>query len=312
MSGYLARRALLGVGQVVALAAAVFLLVAALPGDAAVALAGDDPDPARIERIREQLGLDRPLGERFADWLLALARGDLGASLVSGRAVTEVIGAGLGVTAVLAVAALAVLVPLSVWLGAVAARHAGGRLDRSLTAVFVGLHAVPEFALAILLVAVFATGLGWLPPTAVGVDPLAWPVVLVLPLVVLLARPVCSISRLVRAAAVDAAGSEYARHARRLGLAPRRVWFRHVLPNALAPAATQVARTTDWLLGGVVVVEAVFVLPGVGSTLVDALAARDLPVVQGLALLFAGTTVLVNLVADVVAFRLAPRAGVVA
>ncbi|MCG8918437.1 ABC transporter permease [Actinokineospora sp. PR83] len=310
MSSYLGRRALLGLAQVLTLAVAVFLLVEALPGDAAVALAGDDPDPGRIERIRVSLGLDRPIPERLLDWLAALAHGDLGTSVVSGRAVTDIIGSGLGVTATLAGATLVLLVPLAVGLGVLAARRPGSRLDRGLTAVFIGLHAVPEFALAILLVAVFGIGLGWLPPTAVGVDPLLDPVVLLLPLVVLLARPVCSISRLVRASMITANGAEYVRHAHRLGLSGRRVRLAHALPNALAPAATQLARTTDWLLGGVVVVEAVFVLPGVGTILVDAVAARDLPVVQGLALLFATTTVTVNLMADALSFRLAPRAGV--
>ena len=310
MRNYLGRRALLGLVQVLTLAVAVFLLVEALPGDAAVALAGDDPDPGRIERIRASLGLDHPIPERLLDWLTALAHGDLGTSVVSGRAVTDIIGAGLGVTATLAGATLVLLVPLAVGLGVLAARRPGSRLDRGLTAVFIGLHAVPEFALAILLVAVFGIGLGWLPPTAVGVDPLLDPVVLLLPLVVLLARPVCSISRLVRASMITANGAEYVRHAHRLGLSGRRVRLAHALPNALAPAATQLARTTDWLLGGVVVVEAVFVLPGVGTVLVDAVAARDLPVVQGLALLFATTTVTVNLMADALSFRLAPRAGV--
>ncbi|WP_424185985.1 ABC transporter permease [Actinokineospora sp. G85] len=310
MSGYLARRCLLGIGQVLALAVLVFLLVEALPGDAAVTIAGDDPDPGRIERIRAELGLDRPLGERFADWLGSLLTGDLGQSAISGRPVAEVIGAGLGITVLLAAVTLVLLVPLSFGVGVLAARRPGSRLDRVLTTVFVGLHAVPEFALAVPLVLVFGLGLMWLPPTAVGADPLLDPLVLVLPVVVLLARPVCSVARLVRAEMVRAQGSEYVRHAVRLGLSPRRVRWGHALPNAVAPAVTQLARTVDWLLGGVVVVEAVFVLPGLGTALVDSVAARDLPVVQGLALVFGVTTVAANLAADLVAFRLAPRAGV--
>jgi peptide/nickel transport system permease protein len=310
LGAYATRRLVLGVLQVLAVATAVFLLVQALPGDAAVALAGDNPDPARIAAIRAAMGLDRPGWERFAEWLVGLPRLDLGVSLVSGRPVAEFLAAGIGPTAVLAVPTLVLLLPISVLVGVTAALWEGGALDRALTSVSVALHSIPEFALAVVLIVVFGVQLRWLPPTAVGADLLAQPAVLVLPLVVLAARPICSISRLVRAGMVDALASDYVRHARRLGLAETRVRFAHALPNALAPAVQQVARTTDWLLGGVIVVEAVFVVPGLGTTLVDAVAARDLPVVQGLAVVFAVTTVAVNLVADVVAFRLAPRTEV--
>ncbi|GGS35498.1 ABC transporter permease [Actinokineospora fastidiosa] len=309
LSRYALRRLLFGAVQVLAVVTAVFLMVHALPGDAAVALAGDDPDPDRVEVIRRALGLDRPVLERFGEWLWGLARLDFGASVVSGRPVADTLVAALGPTVVLAVLTLVLLVPLAVAAGVAGALREGGPLDRALTSVTVGLHSIPEFALAIVLVAVFGVGLGWLPPTAVGVDVLAEPAVLVLPLVVLLARPLCSISRLVRAGMLDALASDYVRHARRLGVPPGRVRFAHALPNALAPAVQQVARTTDWLLGGVIVVEAVFVIPGLGTVLVDAVAARDLPVVQGLAVVFAVTTIAVNLLADLVAFRLAPRAA---
>jgi peptide/nickel transport system permease protein len=308
---YAARRVGLGALQVLAVATVVFLLVRALPGDAAVALAGDDPDPRRIEEIRAAMGLDRPAVERWWSWLLGLPRLDLGVSLVSGRPVAEFLADGLAPTAVLAVLALVLLVPLSVLVGVLAALREGGVLDRVLTSITVGLHSIPEFALAVVLIALFGVQLRWLPPTAVGSqgDLLAHPAMLVLPLVVLLARPICSISRLVRAGMVDALASDHVRHARRLGIGVTRIRFAHALPNALAPAVQQVARTADWLLGGVVVVEAVFVIPGLGTALVDAVAGRDLPVVQGLAVVFAVTTVLVNLLADLVAFRLAPRSA---
>lgn len=312
LASYTARRAALGLVQVLAVVTLVFLLVEALPGDAAVALAGDNPDPARITQIRAAMGLDRPVSERFLEWLTGLPQLDFGVSLVSGRPVTDFLSAGIGPTVVLAVLTLVLLVPISVLVGVLAALREGSLLDRTLTSISVALHSIPEFALAVVLIAVFGVQLAWLPPTAVGADLLVQPAVLVLPLVVLLARPICSISRLVRAGMVDALASDYVRHARRLGLGETRVRFAHALPNALAPAVQQVARTTDWLLGGVIVVEAVFVIPGLGTVLVDAVAGRDLPVVQGLAVVFAVTTVAVNLVADLVAFRLAPRAEVVA
>ncbi|MEU4743049.1 ABC transporter permease [Actinosynnema sp. NPDC023658] len=309
---YAARRLVIGLVQVLAVVTVVFLLVQALPGDAAVALAGDNPDPRRIGEIRAAMGLDRPPLDRFGEWLSGLARGDFGMSLVSGRPVVEFLRDGLGPTLVLALLALALLVPLSVLLGVLAALREGGPVDRVITTVTVGLHSIPEFALAVVLIALFGVQLRWLPPTAVGADLLGRPEVLVLPLVVLVARPLCSISRLVRAGMVDALASDHVRHARRLGIGTTRVRFAHALPTALAPAVQQVARTTDWLLGGVIVVEAVFVVPGLGTTLVDAVAARDLPVVQGLAVVFAVTTVVVNLVADLVVFRLAPRSVAIA
>ena len=205
-------------------------------------------------------------------------------------------------------ATLILLLPLSIGLGVAAARRRGRWPDRLITTFTVGLYSVPEFALAVLLVSVFAIGLAWLPPTAVGVPSLlAEPAVLVLPLLVLLARPICSIARLVRAGMIEALDSDYVAHIRRAGIAERRVVFAHALPNAIAPATAQIARTADWLLGGVIVVESVFVIPGLGTALVDAVNARDLPVVQGIAAVFGATTVLVNLGADLITFRLAPR-----
>lgn len=312
---WVGRRLLLGLGQTAALVLFLFVLTEALPGDAAVALAGDQPDPERVARIRETMGLDRPAGERLLRWAGGLLHGDLGTSLVSGRPVTGHLAAGLGPTLILAGATLVLLVPLSVGLGVLAARREGGAVDRAVSGLTLAVHAVPEFALGVLLATVFGLWLGWLPPTAVGTDPAALaatPAVLVLPVVVLLARPVCTISRLVRAGMIDAMASPYVAQARRYGLSGARVRWAHALPNALAPAAQQLARTCDWLLSGVIVVEALFVIPGLGTVLVEAVAARDVPVIQGMAVVFGVVTVLVNIAADLLARRLAPRSEVAA
>ncbi|MEC4020492.1 ABC transporter permease [Streptomyces sp. H27-D2] len=309
---WLPRRLALGLVQTAGVVLLIFALTEALPGDAAVALAGDYPDPARIERIREVMQLDRPAAERFLDWTAGLLHGDLGASVVTGRPVTSYLSAGLGPTLLLALTTLVLLVPLSVGLGVLSARREGGRLDRLISSATLGVYAVPEFASGVLLVAVFALRLGWLPPTAVGSDLLADPAVLVLPVLVLLARPVCSISRLVRAGMLDAMASPYVAQARRCGIRGGRIRYRHALPNALAPAAQQLARTCDWLLSGVIVVEALFVIPGLGTVLMDAVAARDIPVMQGMAVVFGVVTVLLNLGADLVVRRFAPRTGVAA
>ncbi|GHH71759.1 ABC transporter permease [Kitasatospora indigofera] len=305
------RRLLLGAVQAAAVPALVFLLTEALPGDAAVALAGDSPDPQRIAAIRAAMRLDRPAGERFLEWAFGLLHGDLGSSLVTGRPVGSYLADGFGPTLLLAASTLALLVPVSVALGVLAARREGGPLDRLISSATLAVYAVPEFALGVLLTSVFALRLGWLPPTAVGG---AWrdPAVLVLPVLVLLARPVCSISRLVRAGMIEALGSPYVAQARRYGVPAARVHWTHALPNALAPAAQQLARTCDWLLCGVIVTETLFVVPGLGTVLLDAVAARDVPVVQGLAVVFGLLTVVLNLGADLLARRFAPRSAVAA
>ncbi|MEV7468771.1 ABC transporter permease [Streptomyces kronopolitis] len=311
---WLLRRLLLGAGQTVAVVLLVFALTEALPGDAAVALAGDQPDPARIAALRETMHLDRPAAERLVDWAAGLAHGDLGSSLVSGRPVSSYLADGFGPTLLLATLTLLLLVPLAGGLGVLAARHEGRPVDRLISAVTLGVYAVPEFALGVLLVTVVALRLEWLPPTAVGHgdDLTAHPAVLVLPVLVLLSRPVCSLARLVRAGMIDALAAPHVAHARRYGIPGARLRHAHALPNALAPAAQQLARTVDWLLCGVIVVEALFVIPGLGTVLMNAVAERDVPVLQGLAVVFAVTGVVLNLAADAVIYRCTPRAGVAA
>ncbi|MET9611759.1 ABC transporter permease [Kitasatospora indigofera] len=298
-------------GQTAAVLALIFFLTEALPGDAAVALAGDNPDPQRIAVIREAMRLDRPAPERFLQWAGGLLHGDLGSSLVTSRPVSSYLADGLGPTLLLAALTLVPLVPLSVTLGVLAAGREGGPLDRLISSATLAVYAVPEFAFGVLLTTVLALRLGWLPPTAIG-GVRADPAVLVLPVLVLLARPVCSISRLVRAGMIEAMASPYVAQARRYGISAARLRWTHALPNALAPAVQQLARTCDWLLCGVIVVESLFVIPGLGTVLLDAVAARDVPVVQGLAVVFALVTVLLNLAADLVARRFAPRSQVAA
>ncbi|WP_406263178.1 ABC transporter permease [Streptomyces sp. NBC_00191] len=314
LRSWVARRLLLGVAQTAAVVLLVFALTEALPGDAAVALAGDQPDPQRIAAIREALHLDRPAYERLADWAAGLLHGDFGTSLTSGRPVSSYIADGFGPTLLLAVPTMVLLVPAGVGLGVLAARHEGRLADQLVSSVTLGVYAVPEFAFGVLLITVFALRLGWLPPTAVGygTDLLAHPAALVLPVLVLLSRPVCSLARLVRAGMIDALASPYIAQARRYGISGARIRYAHALPGAIAPAAQQLARTIDWLLCGVIVVEALYAIPGLGTVLMNAVAERDVPVVQGLAVVFGLTAVVLNLVADLVVHRFSPRAGVAA
>ncbi|WLQ62508.1 MULTISPECIES: ABC transporter permease [Streptomyces] len=314
LRSWVARRLLLGAVQTAAVVLLVFGLTEALPGDAAVAFAGDQPDPQRIAAVREAMGLDRPAHERLADWVVGLLHGDFGTSLTSGRPVAGFLAGGFGPTLLLATLTVLILVPVAVGLGVLAARHEGRLTDRLISSTTLGVYAVPEFALGVLLVSVFALRLGWFPPTAVGygTDLLAHPAALVLPVLVLLARPVCSLARLVRAGMIDALAAPWTTHAGRYGIPGARIRYGHALPNALAPATQQLARTIDWLLCGVIVVEALYVIPGLGTVLMNAVADRDIPVVQGLAVVFGVATVVLNLGADLVTHRLAPRSGVAA
>lgn len=314
MIRYAGVRVGLGLAQVLGVLGIVFVVASVLPGDAAVVIAADDADPGRIAQLRETLGLDRPLLTQFGDWLTGLIRGDLGTSAISGRPVADMLASALGPTLTLAILALTVLIPLAVALGVAAAVGRGRRIDRVISGVAVAFYAAPEFALAIILVAVFAVGLGLFAPTAVGVSGplLMQPELWVLPVAVLVIRPVCSLARLVRSSMITALESEPTRHTLRLGVPLRRVVWRHALPGSLTPATQHLARVTDWLLGGVVVVESVFALGGLGQVLVSAVSSRDIPLLMGLVALFGSITVTVNTIADIVAFRLNPTAGATA
>ncbi|GAA2687945.1 MULTISPECIES: ABC transporter permease [Actinosynnema] len=311
--GYVLQRVLVAVVQVLLLAVLVFLLTEALPGDAATVRFGEQTTLEEVERLRERLELDRPAWERFADWLGGVLTGDLGTSLVSGGPVGDALARAFPVTLVLTAVTLVLVVPLAVLLGVVAGLREGGRLDRALTSITLALQSIPDFVLATLLVALLAVRLRLLPATAIGADAadlLSRPELLVLPVVVLLARVTGLLSRQVRAGVVDAARSEYVAQARRLGLPRRTVVLRHVLPNAAVPAVQELARVGDGLLGGVLVVEAVFAVPGVATEVVEAVQARDVPVVQSFVLLLGALALVVNLGADLLANRLVPRAEV--
>ncbi|MEV0800635.1 ABC transporter permease [Kribbella sp. NPDC050281] len=307
MRWYAGQRAVLAVVQLAVLSVLVFVLTALLPGDAADMRFTETLTPDQVLRLRAELGLDQPLVERFVDWFGNVLRGDLGTSLISGGPVVDIVKSSVGATLVLTLATLAVVVPLAVALGIVMGTRENGRLDRVITSVTLALSAIPDFVIAVLLVAVFSLKLGWLPATWIGGSLLASPVLLVLPVAVLLGRTVCLLSRQVRAGTITALRAEYVVQARRLGVPRRRLLLRHVLPNAAVPGVQELARTGDTLLGGVLVVEAIFAIPGFATALVDGVETRDVPVVQGLTLVLAVAALLLNLAADLVCNRLVPR-----
>ncbi|OII59893.1 peptide ABC transporter permease [Streptomyces sp. CC53] len=313
MRGYALQRLTLGVAQLALLALLVFVLTSLLPGDAADVRNNEDATDAQVAALREQLGLDRPAVERFTDWAAGLATGDLGTSLVSGGPVRDVLADSVGTTLVLGAVTLALVLPLALLLGVVSGLREGGRLDRAVTSATLALNAVPDFVLALLLVAGLSLRLGLLPATWVGVeaaDLLAEPALLVLPVTVVAARVVCLLSRQVRAGVVAVLGTPYVVQARRLGVPRRTLLLRHVLPNAAVPGLQELARVGDNLVGGVLIVEAVFAVPGVATALVRAVEARDVPTVQGLALVVAVAALLFSLAADLLCHRLVPRTEV--
>ncbi|MEU4604061.1 ABC transporter permease [Kribbella sp. NPDC023972] len=307
MRSYAAQRAALAVVQLAVLSVLVFLLTALLPGDAADLRFTETLTPEQVDRMRAQLGLDQPAVDRFLHWFGNILTGDLGTSLISGGPVIDIVKNSVGATLVLTLATLAVVVPLAVALGIVMGTRENGRLDRAITSITLALSAIPDFVIAVLLVTVFSLKLGWLPATWVGGDLLANPVLLVLPVAVLFGRTVCLLSRQVRAGTITALHAEYVVQARRLGVPRRRLLLRHVLPNAAVPGVQELARTGDTLLGGVLVVEAIFAIPGFATALVDGVETRDVPVMQGLTLVLAVAALVINLGADLVCNRLVPR-----
>lgn len=307
MRSYAAQRALLAIVQLVVLSVLVFVLTALLPGDAADMRFTETLTPDQIARLRSQLGLDQPALERFVHWFGNVLSGDLGTSLISGGPVLDIVKASVGATLVLTVATLAVVVPAAVALGLLMGTRENSRVDRVITSITLALSAIPDFVIAVVLVTVFSLKLGWLPATWVGGDVLDSPVLLVLPVAVLLGRTVCLLSRQVRAGTINALNADYVVQARRLGVPRRQLLLRHVLPNAAVPGVQELARTGDTLLGGVLVVEAIFAIPGFATALVNGVETRDIPVVQGLTLVLAIAALLINLSADLVCNRLVPR-----
>ncbi|EWC62399.1 Dipeptide transport system permease protein DppB [Actinokineospora spheciospongiae] len=307
MPGYPARRLGLSAVQALVVLVATFGMTALLPGDASSVVLTEHAAPEDVAVVRARLGLDQPLTVRFGHWISGLFTGDLGESLVTALPVAEEIGRRLAATALLAGVTLLVLLPLALLVGVASGLREGSRVDRVLTSVAVLLHAVPEFVLGLLLVAGLAVHGGLFPATAAGVDLLARPEVLVLPVTVLVARQLCDLARQIRIGVAEHSAGEVAGHLRLLGLPEHAVVLRHVLPGASAPVVQQLARTVEGLLTGAVVVESLFAVPGLGTGFVEAVQNRDIPQIQGYVLVFAGVVVLGNLAADLVAHRLTPR-----
>ena len=291
-------------------AIAVFALLHLTPGDPAVIIAGDYATADDIARIRGKLGLDQPLATQITIWLGRVVRGDLGTSIFSGLPVTTLIHQRAEATISLTLLAMLISVGVGVPLGVLAAWRRGSWIDRVVMIIAVSGFSMPVFWLGFILVWVFAIEAHWLPvqgfrPIGDGV----WPFLrhLVLPAVTLSVIYLALVARMTRASMLGVLDAEYIRTAFAKGLAPRRVLIRHALKNASLPIVTIIGIGFALLIGGAVVTESVFALPGLGRLTVDAIVRRDYPVIQGVILVVSGVYVLINLVVDVLYVVLDPR-----
>ncbi|MGW8554899.1 ABC transporter permease [Streptomyces tubercidicus] len=293
----LARRALL----LAALLATLFLAVELLPGDAATATAERGESAADVAERRALLGLDRPVLERFADWMTGLPTGDLGIS-ARGESIADMLARPFPNTLLLGGLALLVTLLASLALGGRAALRPGGRADRAISGTATGVLALPEFVVAVALVLVFAQWLDWLPAVTLADSdgsPTSWQM-LVLPVVALSIPQIGWNTRIVRAALADEAKAPHVETAVLDGLPSRRVLVHHVLPGAMPSIAAGIATSTGMLLGGAVVVEALFNYPGLGAVLSGAVTDRDSPVIAGVVALTGAVISGVLLLADLV------------
>ncbi len=301
MLRYLLKRLLATIPVMALVALFVFSLLYLSPGDPAAVIAGDIATEADIARIRAQLGLDQPFLVRFGGWAWGLLHGDLGTSIFTGLPVATLIGQRVEPTLALTLCTLLVAVGLAVPLGVLAAARAGGWLDRGVMALSVLGFSVPVFVIAYGLILLFAVGLEWLPVQGYrSLKEGLWPFLrhMILPSVALGVVYMALIARITRATMLDVLSQDYVRTATAKGLAHNTVLTRHALKNAAVPIVTIIGIGVAALIGGVVVTETVFAIPGLGRLTVDAILRRDYPIIQGVTLLFSAVYVLVNLLVD--------------
>lgn len=310
MGLFVVRRLLVTVPVMAIVALFVFSLLYLAPGDPAAMIAGDQATPAAIESIRVSLGLDRPFAVRFFAWVLGVFHGDLGASLFSGQPVAAMIVQRIPATLSLMGLTLLISVSVSIPLGVLAASRRGGWLDRAVSAFAVFGFSLPVFVLGYILAYVFALRLDWLPvqgysPWSQGIGP--YFAHLILPALTLSGGYVALITRVSRSAMLETLSQDYIRTAKAKGLARPYVLFVHALKNAALPIVSIIGIGVAALIGGAVVTESVFGIPGLGRLIVDALLRRDYPIIQGVVLVSSFAYILVNLGVDIVYMLLDPR-----
>jgi peptide/nickel transport system permease protein len=298
---FVVRRILATIPVMGVVAIFVFSLLYFSPGDPAAIIAGDIATAEDVARIRLALGLDEPFHVRFGTWLWAILHGDLGSSIFSNLPVTTLIGQRLEATISLSITTLVFAVSVAVPLGVIAAWKAGGWIDRAVMAFAVFGFSVPVFVLGYLLIFGFALQLDWLPVQGfVSIRSGFWPFLrqLILPSVALGTVYIALIARMTRASMLDVLSQDYIRTASAKGLRTDKVLLVHALRNAAVPIVTVIGIGVALLIGGVVVTESVFAIPGLGRMTVDAILRRDYPIIQGVILMFSFVYVLINLLVD--------------
>ncbi len=310
MLKFLFQRLLAIVPVLLVVAVVVFLILRLTPGDPAAVIAGDSATSEQIEQIRAQLGLAKSLPVQFGIWISNVLQGDLGFSYYMNKSVTQLVAQRIEPTLSLAIGTILIAIFVAIPLGTIAAWRMGGWLDRALSMFSVAGFSVPIFVVGYCLIWLFAIKLDWFPVQgyrriAEGFVP--WVMQLILPWITLSTIYVALIARVTRASVSEALTEDYIRTARAKGIRESAVLLRHALANAAVPVATMVGIGVALLIGGVVVTETVYAIPGLGSLTVDAVLNRDFPMIQGLVLLFSAAYVLINLLVDVSYLFLDPR-----
>ena len=310
MQTYLLRRVLAVVPVMLVVATVTFVLVHLAPGDPASIIAGPDATPESVQRLRRQLGLDEPLPTQLLHWYGRLLRGDLGDSIFLRRPVTEAIVERLEPTLLLTSWATLIAVLIGVPAGIVSARYHNSVVDQSFMGLaLIGLS-VPNFLLGLLMILVFGVWLRWLPVAGyVSLDLGLWDNLrsLLMPSISLGLVQSALIARITRSSMLDVLREQYILASRAKGLAERAVVYKHALKNAIIPTLTVIGITFAILVGGAVVIETVFNIPGLGRLIISAVLRRDYPVIQGVVLIIAVTYTLINLIVDLVYLTLDPR-----
>jgi len=310
MASYILRRVLVTIPVMAIVALFVFSLLYIAPGDPAAVIAGDQASPADVERIRQSLGLDRPFLIQFGSWIWRILHFDLGTSIFTNLPVSSMIAQRIEPTLSLMVLTLVLTILVAVPLGVIAAWKAGSLIDRVIMAFAVSAFSLPVFVVGYVLAYVFALELEWFPvqgytPFAEGFWP--WLQNLILPTIALGSVYIALIARITRASMLEVLQQDYIRTGRAKGLGQPSILFVHALKNAAVPIVTVIGLGVALLIGGAVVTESVFAIPGLGRLTVDAILRRDYPVIQGIVLMFSFLYTLVNLMVDLTYTVLDPR-----
>ena len=281
-----------------------------LPGDLAESILGQGATPETVKVFRAELGLDEPAHLRYLNWLGGIVTGDLGVSLASKREISELVGIRLANTIFLGGFAATIAVPLALFLGILAALFRNTLFDRAINTFTLTTISFPEFFVAYILILFFAIKLGWFPGISNISTELSFGNKLyrtLLPATTLTLVVLAHMLRMTRATIINLLASPYIEMARLKGISPMKIILRHALPNALAPIVNVVAINLAYLVVGVVIVEVVFVYPGLGQLMVDSVSKRDIPVVQACSMIFASVYILLNLSADIISIVTNPR-----